>query len=124
MLKKTISGTAMTLGRVTYMLELARGSSHIASTRKQETLNLAIAEVLEGFSQLHGVPGLGVFRELLAQDVERRGNQGAASAVRSFDPREWTKTPPMLYVDRPEKVTVRSEGTTLSKRVAPCTKGQ
>ncbi|KXU84312.1 hypothetical protein CI15_26875 [Paraburkholderia monticola] len=66
------------------MLELVRGSSHIASTRKPETLNHAIAEVLEEFSRLHGVPALGVFRELLAQDVERRGNQGAASAIRIF----------------------------------------
>jgi hypothetical protein len=93
--KKPISRAAMTLGRVTYMLELARGSSHIASTRKPETLNHAIAEVLEGFRRLHGEPGLGIFRELLAQDVERRGNQGAASAVRSFDPRESTKTTPI-----------------------------
>jgi hypothetical protein len=84
--KKAISGAAMALGRVTYMLELVRGSSHIASTRKPETLNRAIAEVLEEFSQLHGVAALGVFRELLAQDVERRGNQGAASAIRSFRP--------------------------------------
>ncbi|MFM0041060.1 hypothetical protein PQR05_09610 [Paraburkholderia sediminicola] len=84
--KKTISGTAMAQGRVTYMLELVRGSSHIASTRKPETLNHAIAEVLEGFHQVHGMPGLGVFRELLAQDVERRGHRGAASAVRSFSP--------------------------------------
>ncbi|CAB3650269.1 hypothetical protein LMG24238_01102 [Paraburkholderia sediminicola] len=91
MLKKTISDAAMALGRMTYMLELARGSSHIASTRKPETLTGAIAEVLEGFCKLHGVSGLCVFREVLAQDVERRGNLGAASAVRSFSQEEWTK---------------------------------
>ncbi|WP_063910516.1 hypothetical protein [Paraburkholderia monticola] len=84
MAKKAISGAAMALGRVTYMLEVVRGSSHIASTRKPETLQHAIVEVLEEFRQLHGVPGLGVFRELLAQDVEQRGNLGAASAIRSF----------------------------------------
>ncbi|PCE27054.1 hypothetical protein BWP39_09705 [Paraburkholderia acidicola] len=89
--KKSISGAAMALGRMTYMLELVRGSSHIASTRKPETLNGAIAEVLEGFCQLHGVPGLGVFREILAQDVGRRGNLGAASAVRSFSLGEHAK---------------------------------
>ena len=82
--KRAFAAAALAQGRVAYMLELVRGSSHIASTRKPETLNHAIGEVLDGFRQLHGVPGLGVFRELLAQDVERRGNQGAASAVRSF----------------------------------------
>jgi hypothetical protein len=84
MAKKTISGAAMALGRLTYLLELAMSSSHMASTRKPETLNHAIAEVLEEYHQLHGVPGLGVFRELLAQDVERRANQDAVSAIRSY----------------------------------------
>ena len=88
--KKINSGVAMAQGRVTYMLELVRGSSHIASTRKPETLNRAIEEVLEEFRQLHGVPGLSIFQELLAHDVGKRGNQGAASAVRSFSLGEWT----------------------------------
>jgi hypothetical protein len=87
---KINSGVAMAQGRVTYMLEVVRGSSHIASTRKPETLNRAIEEVLEEFRQLHGVPGLSVFRELLALDVEKRGNQAAAAAIRSFSSREST----------------------------------
>lgn len=90
MRKKINSGVALVQGRVTYLLEVARGSSHIASTLKQDTLNRAIAEVFEGFRQVHGIPGLSVFRELLAEDVEKRGNQGAASAVRHFSIREWT----------------------------------
>ncbi|ASL42166.1 hypothetical protein bAD24_I01660 [Burkholderia sp. AD24] len=89
MVKKISSGVVMAQGRVTYMLDLVRGSSHIASTLKPETLNSAIAEVLEGFRKSHGRPDLKVFRELLAQDVEKRGNQGAASAVRAFNSGEW-----------------------------------
>jgi hypothetical protein len=84
--KKNIAGATLAQGRVTYMLELARGSSHIASTRTPKTLNRAIAEVLTGFCQVHGLQALGVFRELLALDVEQRGNQHAAAAVRRFAP--------------------------------------
>ncbi|MFL9913257.1 hypothetical protein [Paraburkholderia sp. RL17-337-BIB-A] len=84
--KKNIAGAAMAQGRVSYMLELARGSSHIVSTRTPETLSRAIAEVLNGFCQVHGLQASGVFRELLALDVEQRGNQDAALAVRSFAP--------------------------------------
>ena len=82
--KKNMAGATMARGRVTYMLELARGSSHIASTRKAETLNRAIAEVLNGFCQVHGLQALGVFRELLALDVEQRGNQhGGCTPLRA-----------------------------------------
>ena len=108
--KKNIAGATLAQGRVTYMLELARGSSHIASTRKAETLNRAIAEVLTGFCQVHGLQALGVFRELLALDVEQRGNQHAAAAVRRFVP-ELTggkKTDPVW--DRPGKSPDPSEG--------------
>jgi hypothetical protein len=108
--KKNIAGGTMAQGRVTYMLELARGSSHIASTRKAETLNRAIAEVLSGFCQVHGLQALGVFRELLALDVGQRGNQDAAAAVRRFAP-ELTggkKADPVW--DRPGKSADPSEG--------------
>ena len=108
--KKNIAGATLAQGRVTYMLELARGSSHIASTRKAETLNRAIAEVLTGFCQVHGLQALGVFRELLALDVEQRGNQHAAAAVRRFAP-ELTggkKADPVW--DRPGKSADPSEG--------------
>lgn len=88
--KKINSGPAMSQGRMIYMLELVRGSSHIASTCKPETLDLAIREVLEEFRQLHGLPGLRVFRELLAQDVDKRGNIAAAFAVRDFSSTKWS----------------------------------
>jgi hypothetical protein len=81
---KTTAGAAMAQGRVIYMLELARGSSHIASTRKPETRDRAIAEVLEGFREVYGPQRLDVFRELLAEDTERRGHPEAAAAVRKF----------------------------------------
>jgi hypothetical protein len=69
--KKNIAGAAMARGRVTYMLERARGSSHIASTRKPETRDRAIAEVLAGFGEIHGLLFLDTFRELLAGDIHR-----------------------------------------------------
>jgi hypothetical protein len=83
-----MTGAAMAQGRVTYMLEVVRGRSHITSTRKPETLTRAISEVFERFRQFHGMSGVGLFRELLVEDIERRGNQGAATAVRDFDLRE------------------------------------
>jgi hypothetical protein len=84
MSKKDRTDAALTQGRLIYMLELARGSSHIASTRKPETRDRAIAEVLEGFGEVHGLQRLDIFRELLAEDTERRGHLEAAVAVRHF----------------------------------------
>lgn len=84
MSKKNRADAAMAQGRVIYMLELARGSSHIASTRKPETRDRAIAEVLEGFVEVHGLQRLDIFRELLAEDTDRRGHLEAAAAVRHF----------------------------------------
>jgi hypothetical protein len=84
MSKKNRADAAMARGRMIYMVELARGSSHIASTRKPETRDRAIAEVLEGFSKVHGLQRLDIFRELLAEDTERRGHLEAAVAVRHF----------------------------------------
>jgi hypothetical protein len=84
MSKKSRTDAAMAQGRAIYMLELARGSSHIASTRKPETRDRAIAEVLEGFGEVHGLQRLDIFRELLAEDTERRGHLEAAAAVRHF----------------------------------------
>ncbi|MGF6726886.1 hypothetical protein P3T43_006278 [Paraburkholderia sp. GAS41] len=82
--KKNIPGATMAQARVIYMLELARGSSHIASTRTPETLKRAITEVLEGFCQAHGLHALDVFLELLAQEVGQRGHREAAVAVSAF----------------------------------------
>jgi hypothetical protein len=82
--KKNITDVALVQGRLLFMLELARGSSHITSTRKPESRDRAIAEVLEGFSKVHGLQRLDIFRELLAEDTERRGHLEAAVAVRHF----------------------------------------
>jgi len=83
--KKSITDDALLArGRIVYTLELARGSSHISSTRSSPTLKSAIAEVLGEFCEAHGSQSLGVFVELLARDVEQRGNQAAALAVRCF----------------------------------------
>lgn len=84
MSRKTVSVTEMAQGRLVYMLELARGGSHIASTRRPETLSLAITEVIGGFHLLHSHHATAIFRELLAQDLEARGYNSAASAVRDF----------------------------------------
>lgn len=64
--RKNIEPVRLVQARLTYMLELARGSSHIASTRKPDTRDRAIAEALQGFAEVHGLPLLYTFRELLA----------------------------------------------------------
>jgi hypothetical protein len=108
--KKNMAGVTMAQGRVTYLLELARRSSHITSTRTPKTLNGAIAEVLNGFGHVHGLQALGVFRELLALDVEQRGNQDAALAVRCFAPGVDGQKEADPGRDRPGKSTGPSEG--------------
>jgi hypothetical protein len=81
--KKSIADDAlMARGQIIYMLELARGSSHISSTRSPPTLKSAIAEVLGEFCEAHGSQSLGILVELLARDIEQRGNRAAAIAVR------------------------------------------
>lgn len=69
------------LYRTTYSMELARGSSHIASTLSPETRRVAIAEVLDEFAALHGADKLAIFRELLAESLEKRDRHDAAQAV-------------------------------------------
>lgn len=82
--RKNHTDARLVRARLTYMLELARGSSHIASTRQRDTRERAIAEVLQGFGEHHGQQLLAVFRELLAQATEQRGDREAAAAVRDF----------------------------------------
>lgn len=84
MRKKNSADATMAQGRLIYMLELARGSSYIASTRTPQSLNRAITEVLDDFCQMHGLAARGVFQELLALEVEQRGNREAAVAVSMF----------------------------------------
>ncbi|MGF6482481.1 hypothetical protein [Paraburkholderia sp. JPY419] len=73
--------------RSTYLLELARGSSHIASTLGADSRQAAIAEVLCEFGLQYGKDKLPVFRALLAESLEDRDNPDAARAVLSFAPR-------------------------------------
>jgi hypothetical protein len=83
--KKNLANAALTRGRVAYVLELARGGSHIASTRSLATANSAIEEVLNGFCQTYGLQVLPVFQALLALEVDKRGNKNASEAVRCFE---------------------------------------
>jgi hypothetical protein len=64
-----------------YSLELARGASHISSTMTPGTMSVAIAEVMKDFVATHGSAHLGVFRELLAARLEKRGCVKGARAV-------------------------------------------
>ncbi|NML31187.1 hypothetical protein [Paraburkholderia antibiotica] len=74
--------------RSIYRLELARGSSYIASTLSPESLRAAIAEVLREFGRQYGEDKLPVFRDLLAESLEDRDDANAARAVRNFAPGE------------------------------------
>jgi hypothetical protein len=78
------SGAAMANARATYVMELARGASHINSTLTPETCKRAIAEIFAEFGELHGNRELGLFQKLLVEDLHRRGNRDAASAVADF----------------------------------------
>lgn len=68
-----------------YDLELARGSSHIASTLTAATLNAAVTEVVDDFVQRHGKYELSVFLKLLAVRLGERQKSAAASVVRYVD---------------------------------------
>jgi hypothetical protein len=68
-----------------YGVELARDSSHIASTLIAATLNAAVNEVVDGFVQRHGTGELSIFLKLLAERLDARQKSGAASVVRHVD---------------------------------------
>lgn len=70
---------------VHYSIELARGSSHIASTLTAATLNAAVTEVVIDFVQRHGNDGLSIFLKLLADRLDARQKSAAASVVRHVD---------------------------------------
>jgi hypothetical protein len=74
------------LYRSAYLMELARGSSYIASTLTPATQRAAIEEVLQEFRAQHGAEKLFIFRELLAESLEKRQNPHAAQAVLTFEP--------------------------------------
>lgn len=73
------------LCRSTYMMELARGGSYIASTLTPATQQAAIVEVLNGFRAQHGPERLPIFRELLAESLTNRKDTLAAEAVLRFE---------------------------------------
>jgi hypothetical protein len=55
-----------------YMAELARASSHIASTLSSTTREAAIAEVVNDFRTRHGPEAFRILVELLARELEKR----------------------------------------------------
>ncbi len=65
-------------------VELARGTSHIASTLTPATLQQAVAEVLRAFQAERGREPFEAFQWLLAERLERRGRADAAQAVRAY----------------------------------------
>ncbi|MFM0554406.1 hypothetical protein P0D69_26000 [Paraburkholderia sediminicola] len=83
--RKSAQETEKALCRSTYMMDLARGSSYIASTLTPATQQAAIAEVLDGFRAQHGADRLLIFRDLLAESLKNRKDTLAAQAVLSFD---------------------------------------
>ncbi len=77
-------GAAMANARALYMLELARGRSHVSSTLSPATRNRAIEEALGEFRELYGKREETLFQKLLADDLHRRGKGDAATAVLAF----------------------------------------
>jgi hypothetical protein len=83
--RKSTREAEKALYRSTYMMDLARGSSYIASTLTPATQQAAIAEVLNGFRAQYGVDTLLIFRDLLAESLKNRQDTLAAEAVLSFE---------------------------------------
>jgi hypothetical protein len=71
--------------RSIYLVELARGSSFIASTLTPVTQRAAITEVMSEFSERYGTEHLSIFRELLAESLVKRRSPLAAQAVLEFE---------------------------------------
>ncbi|MEX3985323.1 hypothetical protein AB4Y45_40980 [Paraburkholderia sp. EG287A] len=65
-----------------YVVELARGSSHIDSTLTVASRKAAISEILSEFEAWYGTGDIPAFVEILARRLEERANPDAASAVR------------------------------------------
>ncbi|WP_165847968.1 hypothetical protein [Paraburkholderia lacunae] len=83
--RKTGRMDDMKIYQSAYVLELARGSSYIASTLTPATLRAAIVEACREFREQYGADKVHIFRELLARSLEKRDNRKAAAVVRSFD---------------------------------------
>ncbi|WP_049782461.1 hypothetical protein [Paraburkholderia xenovorans] len=70
--------------RSIYMLDLARGSSHIASALSAVSQHAAIDEVISEFRQRHTDGDLYGFLQLLAENLEKRGKAVPAATVRDM----------------------------------------
>jgi hypothetical protein len=64
-----------------FQLELARGTSHIASSMTPDSVRQSIREALDGFVKLHGLTRLHEFREVLFDRLHVRGKGDAAKLV-------------------------------------------
>ncbi|HEX7909166.1 MAG TPA: hypothetical protein VF534_13925 [Paraburkholderia sp.] len=70
--------------RSIYMLDLARGNSHIASAISVASQRTAIDEVIHEFGQRRTHGDLNSFLQLLAEDLEKRGKAAPAATVRDM----------------------------------------
>ena len=84
-MKRKASEKTLANARMTYHVELARGSSHIRSTLSAESRELAIAEVIGEFCVAYGNRDLGIFRQLLSDDLRKRGRGDDACVVACYD---------------------------------------
>jgi hypothetical protein len=78
-----------------YSVELARHSSHVASTLTTATLNAAVIDVVGDFVQRHGNEQLSIFLKLLADRLDARKKSAAASVVRHVDAFGFVPPPPL-----------------------------
>lgn len=70
--------------RVTYMTDLARGGSHIASAISAPSQHAAIADVIMEFRERHTTGNVPIFLELLEEELLRRGALAAAALVKAM----------------------------------------
>ena len=67
-----------------YEMELARATSHIASTLHEHTTLAAVAEAIQDFQALHGRDDLTEFARALRGKLEQRGRSAAARLLERF----------------------------------------
>jgi hypothetical protein len=67
-----------------YEMELARATSHIASTLHEHTMLEAVAETIQDFQALHGRDDLREFALALRARLEQRGRSAAARVLQYF----------------------------------------
>jgi hypothetical protein len=67
-----------------YEMELARATSHIASTLHEHTMLKAVAESIQDFQALHGRDDLRAFALTLRGRLEQRGKSAAARVLQHF----------------------------------------